>query len=176
MTGRRGTTFSETMTGTVRLPGEDEDRPVRLQLAVRAPEVLRLWGTTHAVLTGRVLIGGWADDPQATGELEISPVARRRIRYRIHFDAGGQRCTLDGWKSVSALRPLRSMTVLPFSVTAEEMQAKGMQAEESGRGTVRFPVATQLLPFLASFRFPRQEDIGRLMAPRWDGTPGRTEV
>ncbi|MFC4495978.1 hypothetical protein ACFPA8_17795 [Streptomyces ovatisporus] len=162
------------MTGSVQLAGESEARPVRLDLAVRADEVLRPLGTTEGRLTGRVRVAGWADDTGMLGELEISPVARRRIRYRIGFSAGGRRCTLDGWKSISPGRPVKSMTVLPFVLLED--------GEQIGKGTLRFPVATQLLPFLGSFRFPRLSgptpgaDPGGLLPPRWDGAAGRTEV
>ncbi|MFF3322442.1 hypothetical protein [Streptomyces sp. NPDC002889] len=168
---RRGTEFTETMTGSVRLAGESETRPMRLDLAVRAEELMLPHRTTDGRLTGRVRVAGWADDPDAEGELEISPLARRRIRYRLDFTAQGHRYCLDGWKSVSALRSLESLTVLPF------MLRDG--GEEAGRGTLRFPVASALLPFLASFRFPRiqdAKDTDRHLTPRWNGAPGRTEV
>ncbi|WP_351224576.1 hypothetical protein [Streptomyces sp. NPDC002133] len=167
-TGTRGTSFSETMLGTVRLDGEDRTRRVRLDLRVRADRVMRPLGTIEARTTGRMRIAGWADDAHAQGELEISPLARRRIRYRISFAADGRRLTLDGWKSVTPLRPLASMTVLPYTLYEDGAQV--------GTGTLRFPLATQLLPFLASFRFPRHDDPDALMAPRWNGEAGRTEV
>jgi hypothetical protein len=174
--GARGTTFTETMTGSVRLAGEDEARPIRVDLAVRSEQVLLPQRTTDGALTGRIRITGWADDPDVQGELEISPLARRRIRYRINFTAEGRRYVLDGWKSISPSRPIKSMTVLPF-VLMEEGAEEGEQAAE---GTLRFPLTTQLIPFLASFRFPRADggaaEGDRHLAPRWDGTPGRTEV
>ncbi|MEU9014953.1 hypothetical protein AB0D12_35460 [Streptomyces sp. NPDC048479] len=166
--GTRGTAFRETMLGTVRLEGEDRARAVRLELSAAADRVLRPRGTTEARITGRIRIAGWADDPCAEGELEISPLAGRRIRYRISFTAGDRRLTFDGWKSVTPRRPLRSMTVLPFTLYEE--------GEQAGEGMLRFPVTTGLVPFLASFRFPRQEDAGAHLAPRWNGEPGRTEV
>jgi len=164
----RGTAFAETMLGTLRLDGEDRARPVRLDLTVRADRLLRLLGTTEARATGRIRVAGWADDPCADGELEISPIARRRIGYRLEFSAGGRRLTLDGWKSVSALRPLASMTVLPYTLHED--------GRRIGTGTLRFPLGTQLLPFLASFRFPRPANSAAFLAPRWRGEPGRTEV
>ena len=182
--GGRGTEFSEVMSGTVRLDGESEPRRMRLDLSVRAEAVLLPHRTTDAVLRGRVRIAGWADDVQATGEMEISPLARRRIRYRVDFTAQGRRYSLDGWKSTSPGRPVRSLTVLPFSLfeTGQEAGEKaGRESEkgaekEAGRGTLRFPLATQLPPFLASFRFPHREDAAAQLAPRWDGSAGRTEV
>ncbi|MEW2422901.1 hypothetical protein AB0911_20385 [Streptomyces nigra] len=166
----RGTVFRETLLGRVRLDGEDRERPVRLDLVARADAVVLPHRTTRAELTGRVRIAGRADDAEATGELEIAPLTRRRIRYRLTFTLEGRRLELDGWKSLTPVRPVTSMTVLPYS-----LYEKGRPA---GSGTLRFPLGTQLLPFLASFRFPRPStpDPGRHLAPRWVGEPGRTEV
>jgi hypothetical protein len=164
----RGTTFRETMLGTLRLDDEDRTRRVRLDLTVSASRFLRLLGTTEARATGRIRIADMADDPYVEGELEISPLARRRIRYRITFTVDGRTLTLDGWKSVTPRSPLASMTVLPYTLHEDGVRI--------GTGTLRFPLGTQLLPFLASFRFPRQEDPAAFLAPRWHGEPGRTEV
>jgi hypothetical protein len=165
----RETVFKETMLGHVRLAGEEADRPVRLDLGVRADGVMLPHRTTQARLTGRVRIAGRADDPEAVGELEISPLARRRIRYRITFALEGRQLLLDGWKSVSLKRPVSSMTILPYTLYEN--------GERIGDGTLRFPLATGLLPFVAGFRFPRAaEPADRYLAPRWDGKPGRTEV
>ncbi|MHC5702989.1 hypothetical protein OTC26_016340 [Streptomyces tirandamycinicus] len=166
---RRGTVFGETMLGTVLLEREDRARRIRLDLRVAADRVMRPFGTTAARASGRVRVAGWADDTHAEGELEISPLARRRIRYRISFTAEGRRFMLDGWKSITPRRPLASLTVLPFTLYEDGTRA--------GRGTLSFPVATQLPPFLASFRFPRATGSAEtLTAPRWQGEPGRTEV
>ncbi|MGW4173548.1 hypothetical protein ACWEGX_42395 [Streptomyces chartreusis] len=166
----RGTVFQETMPGRVRLSDEEHERAVRLDLVVRADAVMLPHRTTQARVTGRVRIAGRADDADAVGEMEISPLARRRIRYRISFTLEGRRLVLDGWKSVSPARPLASLTVLPYTLYED--------GERVGEGTLRFPVTTGLLPFLGSFRFPRATDgaADRYLAPRWDGKPGRTEV
>ncbi|MER5869781.1 hypothetical protein [Streptomyces sp. NPDC002044] len=168
MSGGRGTVFTETMLGCVRLADEDFGRAVRLDLRAEAGRVLDPRSTTPARLTGRVRIAGRADDPAAEGEMEISPLARRRIRYRLAFTLDGRRVELDGWKSVGLRHPLTSLTVLPCVLHAD--------GKRIGEGVLRFPLATGLVPFLSSFRFPRQDDAGRHMAPRWKGEPGRTEV
>lgn len=168
----RGTQFQETMLGRARLDDEERERAVRLDLVVRADAVLLPHRTTRARVTGRVRIAGRADDAEAMGEMEISPLANRRIRYRIAFALEGRTLVLDGWKSVSPARPLASLTVLPYTVYED--------GEPVGEGTLRFPLTTGLLPFLASFRFPRPAGAGAVgdghLAPRWDGKPGRTEV
>ncbi|MET7936224.1 hypothetical protein [Streptomyces sp. NPDC005322] len=99
-----GTTFRETMVGRVRLDGEDGVRPIRLDLRAEADGLPRLRGTTRARVAGRIRVAGWADDPRATGESEISPLAGRRIRYRVSFAAGRRRQTLDDWKSLTPRR------------------------------------------------------------------------
>ncbi|MEU0007205.1 hypothetical protein ABZ079_23720 [Streptomyces sp. NPDC006314] len=164
----RGTVFSETMLGTLRLDDEVRTRRVRLDLTVSADRLLRLLGTTEARATGRIRITGWDDDPHVEGELEISPLARRRIRYRVRFTADGRRLTLDGWKSVTPRRPVASMTVLPYTLREDGARI--------GTGTLHFPLGTHLLPFLAGFRFPRREDPAAFLASRWRGEPGRAEV
>ncbi|MFE2695537.1 hypothetical protein [Streptomyces mirabilis] len=158
------------MLGRVRLADEDGDRPVRLDLLARADAVLLPHRTTRAHVSGRVRIAGRADDAEAEGELEIAPLSRRRIRYRITFAMEGRRLTLDGWKSVSPKHPLASLTVLPYTLYED--------GDRVGDGTLRFPLATGLLPFLASYRFPRAaaSPADRHQTSRWDGTPGRTEV
>ncbi|WP_369243951.1 hypothetical protein [Streptomyces sp. R41] len=164
----RGTAFTETMLGTVRLDAETRERRIRLDLRAEADAVLRPHRTTVARLTGRVRIAGFADAPCAEGELEVSPLARRRIRYQLAFTADGRGLTLDGWKSVTACRPVESMTVLPFTLYEGDARV--------GEGVLRFPLATGLAPFLLSFRFPRRESGAEHFAPRWSGAPGRTEV
>lgn len=160
--------FTESMLGTVRFDDDTRERRMRLDLRAEADEVLRPHRTTRARLTGRVRIAGHADVPCEEGELEISPLARRRIRYRLSFTADGRTLTLDGWKSVTPRRPVASMTVLPFTLYESGARV--------GEGVLRFPLATGLAPFLLGFRFPRREDHAEHFAPRWNGTPGRTEV
>lgn len=120
MSARR-TVFAEVMEGSLRLAGEDRDRPMRLELTADLPGVLRPWGDAEGALTGRVHVPGWADDPAASGRLRAAPIAARRIRYTLGFTAvDGRRLRLDGWKTVSARRPVRSMTFLPLTVTGED--------------------------------------------------------
>ncbi|MFE1444049.1 hypothetical protein [Streptomyces sp. NPDC058739] len=165
----RGTSFRETMSGTLSLH-EDRGRPrgIRLQLTVTAGRILRPTRTTEARAVGRVRIAGLTGGAAVEGELEISPLARRRIRYRLAFTVDGRRLTLDGWKSVTPRRPVASMTELPYTLYED--------GSPVGGGVLRFRLATQGLPFLASWRFPRQEDPAGLLAPRWRGEAGRTEV
>ncbi|MFJ5776997.1 hypothetical protein [Streptomyces sp. NPDC093094] len=166
---RRGTVFAETMLGTLRLDeGDGRARQVRLELRVTADRVLRPARTTEARATGRIRIDGLTGNAAVEGGMEISPLARRRIRYRLAFTADGRRLALDGWKSVTPRRPLTSMTVLPYTLYEDGTRI--------GAGVLRFPLAAQTLPFLASWRLPRREAASAFTGPRWRGEAGRTEV
>lgn len=96
------------MLGRVHLSDEDRERPMRLDLVARSDALMLPHRTTQARLTGRVRIAGRADDAEAAGELEISPLARRRIRYRITFAMeGGTWCWTAGSPSHPRVRSLR---------------------------------------------------------------------
>lgn len=179
------TTFHEIMTGQARLAGEERSRQILLDLAVDVPGLLRPQGDVEAAVTGRVKIGGWAEDITATGTMRISPVAARRIRYMIDFATrDGRKMHLDGWKSVSFARLMRSMTRLPVTITDQE-------GDITGEAQLRFDVLRSLVPMLASFRvrrapLPERAVPGRVpaaapparayMPSRWRGQPGRLEV
>ncbi|MEU5882607.1 hypothetical protein [Spirillospora sp. NPDC047279] len=182
MTGRR-TTFDEVMEGTVRLAGEDRDRPMRLDLSADLPGVLRPWGDVAGTLTGRARIEGLADDPAATGSLRVAPITARRIRYTLGFTAAdGRRLHLDGWKSTTPRRPVHSMTHLPATITDED-------GEIVGEARLSFRLRRDLVRFLAGFRFPGAGRTavpgaaagaggraGDVFASRWRGQRGRLEV
>ena len=153
----RGTTFTETMLGTPGSTARTGPGRSGSTCGWRHRTCCARWGRPRPGSSGRLRIAGWADDPYVTGEMEISPFARRRIRYRLACTAQGRRLTLDGWKSVSPRHPVRSMTVLPFTLHDG--------GQRVGTGTLRFPLATGLAPFLGSFRFPRREDGSRHLAP-----------
>jgi hypothetical protein len=172
------TVFRETMSGRARLTGEPQPRPIVLDLAADVPGLLRLRGDVEARLTGRVRIGGWADDTEAAGSLRIAPVAARRIRYRLTFTTSDRRTMrLDGWKSVSFARPVRSMTTLPATITDE-------QGRVAGEARLGFDLRRSLGPMLASVRL-RPDAVAGVRAggdpagylpSRWRGQPGRLEV
>jgi hypothetical protein len=169
------TTFQEVMAGTVRLDGDE--RPMRLELGVDLPEVFRPWGDTSGALRGRVEVPGWADDRSARGTLRVAPIAARRIRYRLDFTAGdGRAMHLDGWKSISYRRPLRSMTRLPATITDDS-------GAVVGEARLRFDVRHDLAAFLLGFRLrgepgpdPLPDSLPELLRPRWRGQAGRLEV
>lgn len=186
----RHTTFAEVMEGTVLLVGEQHARPMRLELKADLPEVLRPWGDAEGPLTGRVYALDWADDHAAAGTLRVAPIAAKRIRYTVDFTAAdGRRLRLDGWKSISYGRPVRSMTFLPATVTDES-------GTVVGEATLRFDLRRDLASFLAGFRFPAEPTASASptaqakptggakrtggakpdLESRWRGQPGRLEV
>ena len=162
----RVTTFSEVMSGPARLGGAAASRPMRLELDVVAPGLLKLWAVTEASMTGRAVLDGVADDPAATGSMLIAPIRRRRLRYQLAFQAtDGRPLRIDGWKSVSYLRPLRSMTTLPVTVYA---------ADGSVFGEALLTFDLRDLPrFLASFRYRRAP---RLAEARPAASPAHAET
>lgn len=143
----RETTFSEVMAGPATLRGETDKRLLRLELDVTCPGLLKLWSDTEATMTGRVSLPGIADDPRACGTLQIAPLRRRRLRYRLAFRAmDGRQLRLDGWKTVRLLRPLRSMTTLPAT----------LYEDDSVLGEALLAFDLRDLPrFLATFRYRR---------------------
>jgi hypothetical protein len=180
------TTFTETMAGLAKLAGEDRSRAAEFDLTARVPGVLAPWADVEAVVTGRVRVDGWADDPAAAGILRIAPLTARRIRYQLDFTTrDGRRMHLDGWKSVSLARPFHSMTTLPATITDEK-------GDIAGETLLRFDLRRSLAPMLASFRVragwvggwrrisrdlsPRSRPARDYLAPRWRGQPGRLEV
>lgn len=161
------TTFAEVMAGAVRLAApvpvagqkshpvlEPASSPVtaplalRLDLRIAVPGLLLPWGDATGAATGRVLVPGLADGP-VSGTMRIAPLAARQIRYRLSFHTlDGVPLRLDGWKSITARHPVRSMTVLPVTLY-------GPDHGVLGAGTLRFDLRADLPAFLAGFRYRR---------------------
>ncbi|GAB1640869.1 hypothetical protein [Krasilnikovia sp. MM14-A1259] len=174
------TTLREAMTGTVRLTGEDTERPIRLALRVTAPGALHPLADLHAEAAGRVEVPGFADDAAATGSMQIAPLRSGRIGYRLAFTAlDGRKLWLDGGKAVTVRRPLYSMTRL----SARLLDAAGTVV---GEARLVFDLRSELLPFLLSMRMRRTRrpwpsaaqaaGADGLLRSRWRGQPGRLEV
>jgi len=172
------------MMGQARLAGEERSRQILLDLAVEAGGLLSPWRDVQAQVTGRVRIDGWADDQAAAGTMRIAPVTARRIRYTIDFVTSDGPMRLDGWKSVSFARPLRSMTTLPVTITDRN-------GSITGEAQLRFDLWRGIGPMLASLRIhsdplppgalpgkaPASVPPARAyLSSRWRGQPGRLEV
>ncbi|SMQ14569.1 hypothetical protein SAMN06272771_0868 [Streptomyces sp. Ag82_O1-12] len=159
--------FREAMFGSMRLDSDTRARSVRLDLSVATDGFLRPMGSTEARASGKIRVSGLAGHAPVDGTMEISPLARRRIRYQLAFVVDNRHLTLDGWKSVSLLHPITSMTHLPFTLYEAGTRV--------GEGTLTFRMR-HLASFLGSFRLSRGEGADTFSAPRWQGESGRTEV
>lgn len=122
------------------------------------------WGTTHAVdfelraeatrfgrfmrdgstrLSGIVNAPPWAEEAPLQGQLHISPVLQRRLRYHITFsDEQGTPYRLAGEKSVNWLRPVSTMTHMEVQLHRQD--------ELVATGEMRFELG-ELLAFAASW-------------------------
>jgi len=166
---KAGLKFTEAMEGTWRPTGGAE-RPMRFEAAIETHTPIRPLGTVAGRLSGRMWVDGVARGSLATGTIEVSPVAGRRIRYALDFSADdGTPLRFDGWKSIDWLRPVATWTTLPGTLY-------GADGAVVGTAVLRFPLrdTPALLGGAAPSR-PAPERAG-LDDRRWDGGPGRLEV
>ncbi|MEV3970394.1 hypothetical protein AB0K68_19945 [Streptomyces sp. NPDC050698] len=140
-----------------------------LDLRVDAPRVIRPCGSTTAVLSGRVRVGGWADDLHASGSMLIAPLSQGRIDYHVRFTGlDGHAYVLEGHKSPAWHSPLRSMTVLPIRVRSAGEPDGVVSSSVTGEGLLRFRLRS-FPSFAASWRFPAATDSAEaLTAARRD--------
>jgi hypothetical protein len=136
--------FVERMAGTYQ--GLRPDLPggaVHFELDVKCPQASLLDSVGRAV--GKVTIEGLAADAPAEGTLELSPLWKRRIRYRFGFvGTDGRRYRFEGQKRIRARQLVRSWTTLPSRVYDEG----GVPIAEA---VLRFDLTRELLPFLRSW-------------------------
>lgn len=163
--------FSETMAGEW-TPSDGSPGPLGFEVTADAPEGLLpiAVGTVDGRLTGRLWAEGLAKDAPAIGTIEISPVAQRRIRYTLDFDADdGRRCRFDGWKSIRWTRPLSTWTTLPGTVTEENGAVLGTaMLRFAMRDTGSLVGSTRMTGGSA--------EPSALHELRWNGRRGRLEV
>ncbi|MFF8633794.1 hypothetical protein ACF052_06270 [Streptomyces pilosus] len=109
-------------------------------------------------MTGRVRIGGWADDLHASGRMLIAPLSQGRIVYHVRFTAlDGHDYVLEGHKSPTWRSPRRSMTVLPLRLRPAQEEDDRESRSAGGQGLLRFRLRT-LPSFATSWRFPRSAE------------------
>jgi hypothetical protein len=138
--------FREKMAGVVQRAGERFDRPFRFELDVHAPSVLGLATTAVGACTGTVRIDGLAKDVPATGRLELSPVAKKTIRYVLDFTGDdGKKYSFDGSKHTTWRRHVVGWTTLPGKV----YDADG---NVWGDALLRFSLARDLRKLLGSVK------------------------
>ena len=138
--------FREKMEGTVQRAGERFDRPFRFEFDVHAPSVLGFATTAVGACTGTVRIDGLAKDVPASGRLELSPVAKKTIRYVFDFTGDdGKKYRFDGQKKTTLRRHLVGWTTLPGKVYDAE-------GAVWGDALLRFSLARDLRKLLRSFK------------------------
>lgn len=147
--------FREKMEGTVQRAGERFDRPFRFDFDVHAPSVLGFATTAVGECAGTVRIDGLARDVPATGRLELSPVAKKTIRYVFDFTADdGKKYRFDGSKSTTWRRHIVGWTTLPGKVYDEA-------GNVWGDALLRFSLARDLRKLLSSFKVGPKAAISR---------------
>jgi nucleoside-diphosphate-sugar epimerase len=150
-TPRLGFSFTETMSGRVRLvddaieePG-GEGRPFMFTVTARAIRLERFLRDAETRLEGILYWEGLADGAALEGRLSMPLISRRQLRYDFSFRGNdGRTYRFQGHKDVELLRLLDTMTTLPGLVVDE-------RGREVARGVARFDLAKDLIPMVASF-------------------------
>jgi hypothetical protein len=139
--------FREKMEGSVQRVGERFDRPFRFEFDVRAPTVLGFVTTAVGKCTGTVRIDGLAKNVPAVGRIELSPLARKTVRYVFDFTGDdGKPYSFDGSKTVTWRRHLVGWTTLPGHVYDES-------GNVWGDALLRFSLRRDLRKLMGSFAF-----------------------
>ena len=141
----RGITFREVMDGSFTRDGTAH--PCRLILRVSGPTILLFPFGWKGEADGRVHIGGFVEDAETRGSLEISTLVKRRIRYAFEF-AGpqGERLRFDGIKKI------RFMFFGWTRLCGAVYDANGAQI---GPAELRFSYRKHFISFVSSFRAVR---------------------
>lgn len=150
-TPRLGFSFSETMSGRVRLvddaimPPTPDGRPFIFTVTARAARLGRFLRDPEAHIEGILYWEGMADGAAVQGTLHMPLIARRQLYYDFSFTAeDGRTYRFKGRKDVDLLHPIDTMTTLPGRVLDPDDR-------EVARGVARFDLAKDLLPMVASF-------------------------
>lgn len=143
--------FTEHMAGTYHplrqnLPGGE----FHFTFEVDCPDTSRPLQSIVGKAVGHVTMEGLAERAPAQGTLELAPFSKRSIRYEFHFTGkDGKTYRFDGSKSIRWRHAVRSWTTLPGRVYDESDSAVADVI-------ARFPLRTDFLKLLASFRPARE--------------------
>ncbi len=161
-------TFHEVMEGSLRRLNETRTQRFTFSIDAAIPHTLQMVRETTATVRGSLWIQGAATAVPVEGTLEMSPLKKRRLRYRLSWQSDdGKQYRFDGWKTLRYLRLLSSWTTLPGAVY--DADGRVWASAE-----LKFSLRRQLPRLLASIRFGARHDA--LSEPRWRNQPGRTEV
>ncbi len=137
--------FCETMRGALAFDGETRERTIEFTVEATAATLRDFASSNEVSLRGTLELQGLASARAVEGTMRIDPLRDWRIEYRVQFqDDAGKEWRLQGHKTLRALAPVESMTVLPVALEDEEGRV-------AARGTMRFKLG-ELPAFLASFR------------------------
>jgi hypothetical protein len=142
----RGIAFREVMEGAFTRDGTSH--PFRLSLRVSGPSILLFPFGWTGDAEGRVHIGGFVEDAETRGTIEISTLVKRRIRYAFDF-AGqtGERLRFDG---------LKKIRFLFFGWTRLRGAIYDVSGTVLGQAQLRFSYRKHFIPFVSSFRAIRR--------------------
>ncbi len=136
--------FDETMSGEV--AAREGSRHFEFTARAVSDSLLAIVGWRPLVLEGTATLEGAAERAELLpgSRLEIGLPLHRYLRYQVHFRGpAGDLYRFFGEKTVSPLRPLRTMTTLEGRLFRN--------GAEVGRATLRFKLR-DLPAFLGSFR------------------------
>ena len=134
--------FKEVLTGTfARSDGSKLSEDMRCELTLKAKGFGEVLGGVWN-LDGTISLHGLAQEAKVIGTLEMALFSRRRLDYEFGFEGDdGRVYRLEGKKTIRYLRPLDTLTTLPFSVSDD-------RGETVAEGTAAFDMKN--LPRLVS--------------------------
>jgi hypothetical protein len=141
-----GFAYRETLHGGFYLLADPVDeRAADLLLDVEARDVGALVQSRTATLGGEVRLEGFADAARVAGELVFDP-EEKRASYELRFTGNdGETYRFRGYKELSWLNPVDSLTLLRGSLYDDE-------AREIGRALVRFDARGNWASLVRSWR------------------------
>jgi hypothetical protein len=141
--------FRETMRGTLEFDGDARAREIAFTVEASTASLIDFASTNEVSLDGTLDLSGMATACAAEGTMRIDPLGSHTIAYRVQFeDDAGKAWRLKGHKTLRALTPIASMTILP-------VELEDAEGHVAARGKMTFALR-ELPSFLASFRAGRQ--------------------
>lgn len=137
-----GVRFTETMSGSYHaLADAGREKRLRFTLTARGKPL-----SERFAADGTIDAEGLATARPVRGQLLISPIRKRTLRYELEFPGDdGRTYSFAGQKDLALLDLRRTMTTLPAKIRDES-------GKVIGEGVVRFDLGGDLLKFLTSFR------------------------
>jgi hypothetical protein len=144
---KAGFKFEEKMSGTYHLLSRPEEaKAFSFAAQATVDNMLKYLQDMSAALQGTVEMEGFADHATIDGTLELNPLFGRALRYQFSFVANdGKNYRFAGQKDLNLLDLPGSMTTLAGAIYDEGGQ-------EIARTLTKFDLASDLVPFLLSWR------------------------